>query len=126
MLRVEHDKRIGKLLIFSDEGYEGSILRVQSVEGGENFIVVRTTPIRDNQRTIAFLRKSFFWLDKMNKNMILSLAGGICAGRWTCANVNKEICKDNILPKKNENFIRCKYYQSEIKEVSHEKFNTGK
>lgn len=45
--------------------------------------------------------------------MILGLQQGICAGRWSCINVNKSCC--NVEPVKNNTWVVCDYYK--VKEL---------
>lgn len=41
--------------------------------------------------------------------MELPLQAYICAGRWSCANINKPGC--NALPKKGSNKVYCDIYE---------------
>jgi hypothetical protein len=45
--------------------------------------------------------------------MKLALSNGYCCGRCTCKNVDRDIC--HPMPKENEDFVECDYYEGSMK-----------
>ena len=41
--------------------------------------------------------------------MKIGLSGGVCGGRWSCANLNKKVC--HPVPVGDNGFVECVYYK---------------